>query len=762
MKVVKFYGQSCDNRGMKISAAPMTIQLDLAPSSRTIWFAPRCCVVIRGSERDVLVGGILVGTVGRRDTGLRNLLLVGLAKDPEVHLGELAHAFGLSSEAVRLIRRTFETEGISAVLDRRYRGSKPDRRASVEEQARGLFDEKMTVDQVHALVKPKVGRTTVVRIRKDWAREKAAKVIDLPEALPSAPAMADAEAFASCDSEGVPQQSNTATPTEVPVAPKPGPTGDLAPRDHDAGAGFDEASGLRPCTPKSAGLVQHVGAWLLLTQVRGMGLHERASAAAEGRVSAGGLRLALDAVVIALALGERCVEGVRRLATSSVSSLLLASRAPSPTWVRRTLARFAQDDGGPLLHLTMARGYLETARAEAAAEGPVFYVDNHLRPYTGKHVVRKGWRMQDKRVRPGATDYYVHDEDGRPVMRFTAPHHGSLTDFLTPIAATLGLALPEDTVLLAFDRAGTFPEQMAELRDGGTEFVTYERRPFAVLPESAFTETFVTGDEQVRWCEPRRKNLGRGRGRVRRICVRTDEGRQLNLLAVSSRPAPRLIEVMRGRWRQENGFKHGNERWGINHLDGRTVVPYAPGTIIPNPARRRLDHALRIWRVREGEARRKLARLPPGAARRKDAELELEEALVEQRNLEALRPTVPSHAPLRDTELAGKLVHHELEYKVALDTIRVACANAESELATHLAPLLPRPAEAKKTLANLFAAPGRIHVGDNAITVTLRPAGTIHEMNAVTAFLAAINQSRPTLPGDQKGRPVRFRVDQVS
>jgi hypothetical protein len=26
--------------------------------------------------------------------------------------------------------------------------------------------------------------------------------------------------------------------------------------------------------------------------------------------------------------------------------------------------------------------------------------------------------MQDKRVKPGVTDYYVHDEDGRPVWRF--------------------------------------------------------------------------------------------------------------------------------------------------------------------------------------------------------------------------------------------------------------------------------------------------------------------------------------------------------
>jgi hypothetical protein len=78
---------------------------------------------------------------------------------------------------------------------------------------------------------------------------------------------------------------------------------------------------------------------------------------------------------------------------------------------------------------------------------------------------------------------------------------------------------------------------------------------------------------------------------VRRIAVRTAEGRQINLLAVSALPAPRLIEIMRGRWGQENAFKHGAERWGINQLDGRVTEPFAPESIVPNPARRRQQRA---------------------------------------------------------------------------------------------------------------------------------------------------------------------------
>jgi hypothetical protein len=86
----------------------------------------------------------------------------------------------------------------------------------------------------------------------------------------------------------------------------------------------------------------------------------------------------------------------------------------------------AVDLGAVFLHFSMVRTYLAADRELADNDRGVFYIDTHLRPYTGKRVIRKGWRMQDKRVRPGITDYYVHDEDGRPLMRVDVPSHDSL------------------------------------------------------------------------------------------------------------------------------------------------------------------------------------------------------------------------------------------------------------------------------------------------------------------------------------------------
>jgi hypothetical protein len=351
----------------------------------------------------------------------------------------------------------------------------------------------------------------------------------------------------------------------------------------------------------------------------------------------------------------------------------------------------------------------------------------------------------------------VHDEDGRPVLRVDVPQHGSLTEQLSPIARMLREALGgEERILLAFDRAGAFPEQMAELRDEGFELVTYERRPFPLLARTAFEHELRLDDETVRLHDAR-TNLRKGRGRVRRLSVLHEDGRQVNLLAVSTQSAKRLIEVMSGRWVQENGFKHGVERWGINQLDGRTVTPYSPDEIVPNPARRRLDHALRIARVREGDARSQLARLASDDRRRARWEQEITEAMSQQQDIEELRPSVPKHARLADTELADKLVRHEGHYKATLDTIRIACANAEADLAAEIAPLLLRPREAKRVLANLFTAPGRVRVGIRTIAIDLSPAGTRGELAAIRQLLARLSRRGLTLPGDPRGRRLHFR-----
>jgi hypothetical protein len=263
------------------------------------------------------------------------------------------------------------------------------------------------------------------------------------------------------------------------------------------------------------------------------------------------------------------------------------------------------------------------------------------------------------------------------------------------------------------------------------------------------------------------KHLGRERGRVRRISLPTPEDTQINVLGISSLPAAALVGILlgradkadpSGRWVQENGFKHGVERWGMNQLDGRKVEPVPPGMIIPNSKRRRVERALTIARAEEGCARWALAGLKPDDARHEQVKAELVEAIERRVQLELMQPLVPTHAPVENTELAGKLVQHTGQLKAVVDTIRIVSANVEADLAEMIAPHLRRPKEAKKVIANLFAAPGRVEVTPREIRVRLAPAANRSERAAMRRLLAEVNVLQLTLPRDVRQRPLRFEL----
>lgn len=855
------------------------------PRPDTRWFCQYGCVVEGDGVARVFIGDTLLGEFDPRDRDLapRNVLLVMLAKEPKMHLGHLAAAFGISEEHLRRLRLAAKADGFGAVLTRaRGCAERAELAPGKIRELRALFEEGWNASDAtrRQRRRGRVSRSTVSRERRRWQAENEAENEATrrggvtPSASPvtaeqslledvartveregqagrwdsvltsAAPAggqqalddianaisdeavsttsnatsveyddevceiavsashvlddvMTGEEATAGEVSADVTSSDGTIPEVTIVVAgrSKEALTGDessTASEDAlDAGTPLAEQtcadkSGLELATagpedmlaaderesgpvaplrsrPVASGrLVQHLGSWLLMSLAARHGLHEEAERVAGGDAT----RIALDATLAALAIGERTVEGVRRLATSSAPLLLRCDHTPTANAVRRRLHVIAKDHGATLMTRVGER-YLEAVRA-TANERAVFYVDNHLRPYTGKEVVRKGWRMQDKRVLPGASDYYVHDEDGRPVFRIDTPSHDSLCQWLMPIAARLRAGLgAEEQVLLVFDRAGAFPVELAALRDAGVEFVTYERRPYPELAPSSFERTITVRGEIYGVHESRLKNLGEGRGRVRRIALRTSENKQINLLAISTASLEQLVGFLMGepspntpsgRWQQENAFKHGAERWGMNQLDGRKIEPYPLGTIIPNPARRRNERALKMARADEGRARCTLASENLTDQRRARAEADLADAIQRRVALELARPLIPQRAPIEQTELAGKLVRHPAQLKALVDTMRIVCANVEAELADIIAPALKRPREAKKVIANVFAAPGRVDVTPSEIRIRLSPAANRSEHAAIRRLLADITTRKLTLPGDTRHRPLRFEL----
>jgi hypothetical protein len=237
---------------------------------------------------------------------------------------------------------------------------------------------------------------TVHAMHRQWSAGRAVPI--------EAPAPAQ-QALSLGASEATPDQREEreamATPASVEVAPAGGAHGETT---------LDEVA------PPAGSVVQHLGSWLLLGGLRELGFYGLADQHRSDAVAMPSLRTAIDAAAIALALGEFCVEGVRRLTTPSMETLLRHVGGVSASWVRRVLHDFA-DVGSKTFPGAMASRLLQ--RTGEGDDRVWLYVDGHMRPYTGQHVIRKGWRMQDKRAVPGTTDYYVY-RDGAVMLSMLA------------------------------------------------------------------------------------------------------------------------------------------------------------------------------------------------------------------------------------------------------------------------------------------------------------------------------------------------------
>jgi transposase len=706
-----------------------------------IWFGRGGCV----EQHDdgtyaVFVRGELLGVYAADDVASRDVFIAVVRDQAERE--DLARAFRVSPATVGRVVTRFNEGGLRAVADYGRRGGWTVRTPKLMERLEELFGKGFGPRAAHRAVARKASYGTVYAVHQQWLRRRIAGDGQVAQPTAPEPALALVDEAGAVEDAEAPTDAARAETTPAAEEPAREPT-------------------LEAVLPSAGAVVQHVGSWLLLGELERLGFHELAGQQ-RGDVAAAPLRAAIDAAAIALTLGEGCVEGVRRIATPSVDTLLRRQGGISASWVRRVLHDFADVSSETFPGLVATR---LLARAGEGEDRVWLYVDNHLRPYTGKHVIRKGWRMQDKRAAPGTTDYYVHDEEGCPLFRLSTTSHDSLCAWLMPVVEFADLALGDEVKpVLVFDRGGAYPHTMAELRDAGAEFVTYERKPYPELGATEFKQSLEIAlasrphrPIRIAYTEAPQKNLRAERGRVRRIALLTEEGDQVNLLAVSELPAATLIRGHLARWgRQENQLKYEVERWGINHLDGRRVEEYPPDALIPNPARRRIDRLLKLSHTAEGEAWRKWGRAAEGDPERQQAKRDIDRAMERQAELMALRAKVPKAAKVSETPLAGRLRRHELGYKNVLDTLRVALANAEADLAVKLAPHLDRPREVKKVLATLFAAPGSVRVSSRAVTVGLMPAASESERDAIRAFLRDVTRRRLSLPGDPDGRRLRW------
>lgn len=487
-----------------------------------------------------------------------------------------------------------------------------------------------------------------------------------------------------------------------------------------------------------------------------------------------GLRTTVVTLFLCALLRIKRPEHLKEYRPGDLGQIVGLDRAPEVKTIRRKLSRLAAAGQGKVLMEELARLRIE----EDAGRIAFLYVDGHVREYHGKYRLSKAKKAQRQVITPAATDTWVHDAGGEPLLVVTSEMNAKLTQILEPILEDVKrLVPPGRRVTVIFDRGGYSPKLFARLIASGFDVITYRKGKVPKLPRSSFAKRRRKIDgmwREYELCDRPRVRVGRLRAKrkkhaaepeylwLREVRVLRDDDRQTPIL--TNRTDLDAVEVayrIFHRWRQENFFKYMAEEFALDALVEYGAEEVSQGNDRPNPQWTRMTKQLK-------QAKAKVARLQAElgehaadndeATRRTmrgfkiahaDLRRQLEEAQSEVERLLNKRKKTPKRIPASDLQTL------KTEKKLIVDSIKMAAYQVETQLLGMLQDHYARTADEGRTLLHAaFQSPARLEVTDDELRITIAAQSSPHR----TAALAALCRQLDAIPTPFPGTPLRLRL----
>jgi transposase len=487
-----------------------------------------------------------------------------------------------------------------------------------------------------------------------------------------------------------------------------------------------------------------------------------------------GLRTTVVTLFLCALLRIKRPEELKEHRPQDLGRIVGLDRMPEVKTVRRKLSRLAAYKRGKQLMEKLARRRITEDLKRVA----FLYVDGHVREYRGKHRLAKAKKPQRQVVTAAATDYWVHDAAGEPLLVVTTEMNGALTQVLEPILQDVKrLIPPEQRITVIFDRGGFSPKLFHRMIDQGFDVITYRKGKTRKLPESAFERQRQKIDGQWReceFCDRPRVRVGRIRPSakkrrkgsqylwLREVRVLREDGRQTPIL--TNRVDLNAVEVayrIFNRWRQENYFKYMQEEFALDGLVEYGAEEVSEDMDRPNPDWAKLTRRLKKTRAEVERLRAELGseaacneeRTRPTMRGFKIAHAELREQLkhaeAQVRKLFQKRKTIAKRIPANDLEVL------KTERKLIVDAIKMSAYQVETELLGMLQEHYARTSDEGRTLLSAaFQSSARLEMAGGELRVTIAAQASPHR----TAALAVLCQELDAKPVLFPGTNLRLRL----
>ena len=777
------------------ASAQVSLPLEDVPAEERTFLNPSVWFVDADGYRVVFCRHEPLYRVALNDRVHLRLVAVNLRQSQLASQEEIARAFGHSVITQARWERQYEKQGIEGLLPKRPTGRSRGLDKTQERFVRKWFREGWS--NCRMAKRLGVGEATIRRTlnRLGLTRSPAAVSPCLPglEQGPAGLLTAEAEAIALAPTAVVERISDvpaeTPSPAVVPSSPEPcgqevpvaveSPavpsfTLDRDPHDRSLDRCLARLGLLEDAMPWFADqeCLPRAGVLLAVPLLVRHGLIE-AFVKVYGSLhpSFYGLRTIVVTLFLGALLRIKRPEHWKEYGPKDLGAILGLDRAPEVKTVRRKFTRLAAMGRGKLLMEEVARQRI----AEDENRVAFLYLDGHVREYHGKFPLFEAKKAQRQVVTPAATDTWVHDADGEPLLVVTSEVNATLTQVLEPILADVRRLVGDARrMTVIFDRGGFSPKLFARLITAGFDVITYRKGKVRKLPSGRFAVERRKIDgawRQYEVCDRPRVRVGalpaEGKGKrknvkarkrylwMREVRVLRDGGRQTPILTNRQDLSAVMVAYrMFHRWRQENYFKYAEEEFALDALLEYGAEEVSEATDRRNPQWLRLTRRLK-------EARAEVARLQGELGKEATA------------NEEAARPTMRgfkiAHAGLREQIQKGEtqierlleqrkktpkripatdLMTLKAEKKLIADVIKMAAYQVETELLGMLQDHYTRAdVEGRTLLHAAFQSPARLEVAEGELRVTIASQSSPHRTAALGALCEQLDAMAVPFPG---------------
>jgi transposase-like protein len=482
-----------------------------------------------------------------------------------------------------------------------------------------------------------------------------------------------------------------------------------------------------------------------------------------------GLRTTVLSLILLALLRIKRPENLKEYSPEQLGRLLGLDRMAEVKTLRRKLTLLAGRSKGRELMNELARLRLGQDEDRLA----FLYLDGHIREYTGKAELAKAKKAQRSVATCAATDTWLHDADGLPLLVVTSAMNAGLTAVLEAIVTEAKKLLPAGQRLtVLFDRGGWSPRLFARLNALGVDIITYRKGKRRPLARAHFSEHQVpeAGQEKTYWlCDQPRARVGRLRPRrqrrrpagepeylwLRQITVLREDGRQT--VIVTNRTDLTAVEVVRRlfrRWRQENYFKYMEAEFALDALVEYGVEEVSQEVTRPNPERKRVGKERQQARAEvlrlqaqlgaEAEANEEQQRPTMRGFKIAQASLrkQLEEAELREQELAQQQRQLPKRVPAKGVKTL------KTEKKLIVDAIKIIAYQCETALLDRLRAHYARADDEGRTLLHAaFQSSASTEVTETELRITLAAQSSPHRSEALAKLCRELDAEGVCYPG---------------